>query len=162
MPAFKQAKYTKERSAEIRLTALGVLQDAGKPLTISEICAADLSLTYQTTQKMARELSSLVEAGLVEAIGNGTNRSYILSAKVYKQNNESAKYVRQTDIDAVRYPELIIKLAKQQDGVITKEDVAELLKITKVQAYLQIKKLLAEGKLVPNQKGKYANYKLKD
>lgn len=66
MPAFKQAKYTKERSAEIRLTALGVLQDAGKPLTISEICAADLSLTYQTTQKMARELSSLVEAGLVK------------------------------------------------------------------------------------------------
>lgn len=66
MPAFKQAKYTKERSAEIRLTTLGVLQDAGKPLTISEICAADLSLTYQTTQKMARELSSLVEAGLVK------------------------------------------------------------------------------------------------
>lgn len=66
MPAFKQAKYTKERSAEIRLTALGVLQDAGKPLTISEICAADLSLTYQTTQKMARELSSLIEAGLVK------------------------------------------------------------------------------------------------
>lgn len=66
MPAFKQTKYTKERSAEIRLTALGVLQDAGKPLTISEICAADLSLTYQTTQKMARELSSLIEAGLVK------------------------------------------------------------------------------------------------
>lgn len=66
MPAFKQAKYTKERSAEIRLTALGVLQDAGKPLTISEICAADMTLTYQTTQKMARELSSLVEAGLVK------------------------------------------------------------------------------------------------
>lgn len=66
MPAFKQAKYTKERSTEIRLTALGVLQDAGKPLTISEICAADLSLTYQTTQKMARELSSLIEAGLVK------------------------------------------------------------------------------------------------
>lgn len=65
MPAFKQAKYTREKSAEIRLTALGVLVDAGRPLTISEICAADLSLTYQTTQKMARELASLVEAGLV-------------------------------------------------------------------------------------------------
>ena len=65
MPAFKQSKYTKEKSAEIRLTALGVLVDAGRPLTISEICASDLSLTYQTTQKMARELSELVEAGLV-------------------------------------------------------------------------------------------------
>lgn len=65
MPAFKQAKYSKEKSAEIRLTALGVLQDAGRPLTISEICTADMSLTYQTTQKMARELASLVEGGLV-------------------------------------------------------------------------------------------------
>ena len=66
MPAFKQAKYTKERSVEIRLGALGVLQDAGRPLTISEICAADMTLTYQTTQKMARELADLVEAGLVK------------------------------------------------------------------------------------------------
>ena len=65
MPAFKQAKYTREKSAEIRLTALGVLVDAGKPLTISEICAADLTLIYITTQKMARELGDLVEAGLV-------------------------------------------------------------------------------------------------
>ena len=122
---------------------------------LSEVIHLNKSRTSST-------IENLVEAGLVEAIGNGANRSYILSAKVYKQNNDSAKYVRQTDIDAVRYPELIIKLAKQQDGVITKEDVAELLKITDVQAYLQIKKLLAEGKLVPNQKGKYANYKLKD
>ena len=103
-------------------------------------------------------IENLVEAGLVEAIGNGANRSYILSSKVYKQNNESAKYVRQTDIDAVRYPELIIKLAKQQDGIITKEDVMNLLKITSDQAYSQIKKLIAEDKLVQNQKGKYANY----
>ena len=66
MPAFKQAKYTREKSAEIRLTALGVLVDAGRPLTISEICAGDISLTYQTTQKMSRELAELVEAGLVK------------------------------------------------------------------------------------------------
>lgn len=65
MPAFVKPKYTREKSAEIRLTALGVLVDAGRPLTISEICAADMSLTYQSTQKMARELGSLVEAGLV-------------------------------------------------------------------------------------------------
>ena len=58
----------------------------------------------------------------------------------------------QTDIDAVRYPELILKLAKQQDGIITKEDVMDLLKITRDQAYSQIKKLMVEGKLVQNQK----------
>ena len=41
-------------------------------------------------------IESLVEAELIEAIGNGAHRSYILSAKVYKQNNESAKYVMWT------------------------------------------------------------------
>ena len=66
MPAFKQAKYSKTQSAEIRLTILDVLVNAGRPLTISEICASDLTLTYQTTQKMARELSDLIEAGLVK------------------------------------------------------------------------------------------------
>lgn len=105
-------------------------------------------------------IETLVESDLVEAIGNGQNRSYILSSKVYKQNNESAKYVRQTDIDAVRYPELILKLAKQKDGIITKEDVMDLLKMTSDQAYAQIKKLIADKKLRVNQKGKYANYKL--
>ena len=58
----------------------------------------------------------------------------------------------QTDIDAVRYPELILKLAKQQDGIITKENVMDLLKISRDQVYSQIKKLMAEGKLVHNQK----------
>lgn len=122
---------------------------------LSEVIHLNKSRTIAT-------IENLVEAGLVEAAGNGPNRSYILSAKVYKQSNESAKYIRQANIDAVRYPELIIKLAKQQDGFISKEDVADLLKITDVQAYFQIKKLLSEGKLVVNRKGKYANYKLKD
>lgn len=41
-------------------------------------------------------IESLVESGLVEAIGNGAHRYYILSAKVYEQNNESAKYIMWT------------------------------------------------------------------
>ena len=68
----------------------------------------------------------------------------------------------QTDNDAVRYPELILKLAKQQDGIITKENVMDLLKISRDQVYSQVKKLMGEGKLVQNQKGKYANCKLKE
>ena len=121
-----------------------------------------INVIHLKKSRIIATVESLVEAGLVEAIGNGANRSFILSAKVYKQKNESVNYVRQTDIDAVRYPELIIKLAKQQNGIITKENAMDLLKITGDQAYSQIKKLLAEGKLVLNQKGKYANYKIKD
>lgn len=32
-------------------------------------------------------------------------------------------YVRQTDIDKIRYPELVMKLATTKGGVITKQDV---------------------------------------
>ena len=97
MPAFKQAKYTREKSAEIKLTALRVLQDAGRPLTISEICASDMSLTYQTTQKMARELAELVEAGLtngkelVKVLGNGELKAKVdVEANAFSKSAEEA------------------------------------------------------------------------
>lgn len=95
MPAFKQPKYTKERSVEIRLAALGVLQDADRPLTISEICAADMSLTYQTTQKMARELADLVEAGLVKKTkSKAKNRMvYVAVANLEEQGYDMENFV---------------------------------------------------------------------
>lgn len=39
---------------------------------------------------------------------------------------------------------MILKLARTQDGIITKQDVAELLMITPNQAYSEIKKLVSE------------------
>lgn len=95
MPAFVKPKYTRERSIEIRLAALGVLQDADRPLTISEICAADMSLTYQTTQKMARELADLVEAGLVRKTKSKTkNRMvYMAVANLEEQGYDMENFV---------------------------------------------------------------------
>ena len=55
---------------------------------------------------------------------------------------------------------MVLKLAKTQDGTVTKQDVAELLKITPEQAYSIIKKMVAEKKLCKEQGGKYAKYKL--
>lgn len=86
MPAFKSAKYSKERSAEIRLTALGVLQDAGTALTISEICAGDLTLTYLTPQKMARELGDLIEAGLVKKTKSKSKGRMVYAAVACLEN----------------------------------------------------------------------------
>lgn len=88
------------------------------------------------------------------------NRTFILGAKIYKENKEAIQYVRQSDIDSIRYPEMIIKLANTQNGIITKQDVAELLKVTPNQAYSYIKKLQKEGKLELVQRGKYSKYKL--
>ena len=93
---------------------------------------------------------------MVEAVGNGRGQAYILSAKVYK---DPAKYVRQTDIDKLRYPELIRKLAKSR-GVITRKDVVELLRVSPPQAYRILQKMLEEGEIVREGNTRAAVYRI--
>ena len=119
-----------------------------------------VAMTNLGESKIRASIEMLIEAGLVEALGRGNARIYMLSAKVYRENNESIQYVRQTGIDSITYPEMVLKLAKTQAGTVTKQDVAELLKITPEQAYSIIKKMVAEKKLCKEQGGKYAKYKL--
>lgn len=105
-------------------------------------------------------LEDMLEDGLVEEYGRGRNRSYMLSSRVYKKVGKEKEYIRQSGIDKVRYPEMIIKLAQGQGGIITKHDVAELLHVEENQAYQYISALMKEGKLTKNQSGRYANYRL--
>ena len=143
----------------------------GRPLSISSLMILSLlknekrlsidqmaSLTHFSEGKLRGAIENLIEDGLVEGIGNGKSRSYLLSEKVYKESNRTIQYVRQTGIDKIAYPEMIMKLAKTQDGIITKQDVAELLKVTPEQAYSEIKKLVEKGKLSRLCGGKYAKY----
>ncbi|KAI4439772.1 hypothetical protein C824_002259 [Schaedlerella arabinosiphila] len=53
-----------------------------------------------------------------------------------------------------------MKLADTQNGIITKQDVAELLKVTPSQAYTIIKKLQDEGRLELLCGGKYSKYRI--
>ena len=145
----------------------------GKPLSIYSLMILSLlkterrvdlsrivNVTHLSEGKIRSSIENLIETGLVEGNGNGKSRTYMLSEKVYKESNKSIQYVRQTGIDKVAYPEMILKLAKTQDGIITKQDVAELLKITPDQAYKEIKKLVASGKLYKFYGGKYTKYKI--
>lgn len=119
-----------------------------------------VNATHLSEGKIRSSIENLIETGLIEGNGNGKSRTYMLSGKVYKESNKSIQYVRQTGIDKVAYPEMILKLAKTQDGIITKQDVAELLKITPDQAYAEIKKLMAAGKMYKYCGGKYTKYKV--
>ena len=74
-------------------------------------------------------LETLVESGLVEALGNGRGRNYMLSSKAYGADNAAA-YVRQKGIDEFRDPEL----ARKQ-GEIRRTDVVTLLHISAPKAY---------------------------
>ena len=67
------------------------------------------------------------------------------------------EYVRQSDIDRVRYPELIIKLMHEQKSV-SKNDVMELLHLEGNQAYYQLRKLVLEGRAKKVGSGRNVRY----
>ena len=125
-------------------------------------CSLDriIEVTNLSENKVRAAVENMIEIGLVEASGNGKNRSFILGKNVYREKNESIKYVRQTDIDSIRRPELIMKLAKTQQGIITKQDVIDLLKISPAQAYSLLKQLKNENKITLLNGGKYARYRI--
>lgn len=111
--------------------------------------------------KVRTTVEKLVESGLVEADGNGNSRAYILSAALYKNADNVIGYVRQTGIDRVRYPELVLKFAKNNQGKVTRKDVMQLLHLNQGQAYRLLVKMTEEGKLLLVGKGKFAYYKIK-
>ena len=102
-------------------------------------------------------LDSSIEAGIVEGYGNGRNRTYILSPKVYRTKAAKIGYVRQVDIDETRYPELIINLAKNTN-FISRADVVQLLHVSPSKAYTLLRKLVEQKQLMPINKGHYAKY----
>ena len=143
----------------------------GKPLSLRSQLVLDALKKQRrlTTSDLASQLhytdatiratvESLVEAGLVEAHGSSTARTYMLSARVYSAAGKEVDFVRQSDIDKVRYPELIMKLAKQQGGRVTNKDVMNLLHLGRKQAYRQLKKLEADGQLGLVKRGAYSYY----
>lgn len=115
--------------------------------------------TNLSNNKIYSAVENMVEEGLLEASGHGKNRTYILGKKIYTEKKETIKYVRQTGIDKIRYQELVMKLAHEQEGIITKQDVVELLNVTPTQAYAIIRQLQKEGKLTLLCGGKYSKYK---
>ena len=125
-------------------------------------CSLDriIEVTNLSENKVRAAVENMIEIGLLEATGNGKNRSFILGKQIYQEANESIKYVRQTDIDSIRRPELIMKLAETQQGIITKQDVMDLFKISPAQAYSLLKQLKNENKITLLNGGKYARYRI--
>ena len=125
-------------------------------------CSLDriIEVTNLSENKVRAAVENMIETGLLESSGNGKNRSFILGKQVYREANESIKYVRQTDIDSIRRPELIMKLAETQQGIITKQDVMDLFKISPAQAYSLLKQLKNENKITLLNGGKYARYRI--
>jgi len=105
----------------------------------------------------AKRLEGLVASGLVEALGTNRNRTYLLSPRVYEKTSDLLRYVRQKDIDVLRFEELVFSLAEKQ-GRVTRGDVVELLHIEPSRAYQVLRRLVESDKIELVGKGRYAHY----
>jgi len=119
-------------------------------------------VTHINKNRILAVIESMVEDGLVEEFGSGRTRSFMLSSQLYQRAGKTKEYVRQSGIDKVRYEEMVVKLARQQKGIITKQDVIDLLHIESQRAYRCIANLVSEKKLKKIQNGRYAKYCLMD
>lgn len=137
------------------LLILSALQSQRR-LTIAEI--AEVTNIGEIRAKAVVE--KLVEAGLVDASGNNKARFYILSSKVYKEQDNIVGYVRQTGIDAVKYEAWIMEFIQKQGGKITRDNVVELLNVTPPQAYRLLKKMSDKGRIKLVGSGRSAYYEL--
>jgi ATP-dependent DNA helicase RecG len=104
-----------------------------------------------------RVLEGLLEAGLVEGQGIKKERTYTLSAIVYRSLGEPRAYVRQAGFDAIRQEEMVKQLANQQDS-IQRRDVMELCGLSQDQATRLLRRLVDAGHLVRRGERRGAHY----
>lgn len=110
-----------------------------------------MNIINSSQVRLGSNLSLLIGKDIVVEDGFGDYCIYRLKNEVCDSNG----WYSYKDIS---YAEIILNFAKNHNGTVTKQDVAKLLKLTKEQAYSEIKKLVAQGKLYRYCGGKYTKY----
>lgn len=96
-------------------------------------------------QKDARStLHRLVGAGLVEERGNKKGRTWHLSAAAYRALGDKAAYVRQRGFEPLQQEQMVLQYMEKH-GKITRQDVAQLCRLTGPQAYRLLQRLVDQG-----------------
>lgn len=99
----------------------------------------------------------LTELGMVEGIGNGSARRYMLSSKVYSISNNTAGYIRQRGWNTLQEREMILSHFDKYPE-ITRQGVAELCRCTLNHASWLLRQLVDENILVLHGKGRGSRY----
>lgn len=113
------------------------------------------------TTRSRRTLEQLVEAGLIEAHGNGRSRTYTLSAQVYQAKGEKLAYTRQVGFSQVQHPEMVLNYVRQHKQ-IKRADVMELCHLTENQAAKLLKRLKDDGRLAQSGERRWSFYTLNE
>ena len=99
----------------------------------------------------------LTELGIVEGVGNGKARRYMLSSKVYSVANNKAGYVRQRGWSTIQEKEMILAHLDGYES-ITREGVMDLCKCTPNHAAWLLRQLVDEGRIILFGAGRGAHY----
>jgi ATP-dependent DNA helicase RecG len=102
-------------------------------------------------------MERLVEIGMIEARGTGRGRSYILSARVYRQAGDKSRYVRQAGFDPIQQRQMVLQFLEKH-GRIRRSEVAELCRIGPFQATRLLAKLVKDGEITRHGQGKGTHY----
>jgi ATP-dependent DNA helicase RecG len=120
----------------------------------------DLARHIHRDQSQAkRTLERLVEAGLVQPHGNTRNRSYTLSAEMYRAKGEQVAYTRQAGFSSLQHEQMVLGHVRHH-GRIQRGEVIELCRLTNSQAAKLLKRLKNEGKLKQHGERRWAFYSL--
>ena len=138
------------------LIALAALREL-KRLTTEE-----LATHIQREQAQAkRTLEGLVEAGLAQAHGTARGRSYTLALGVYQADGRQADYIRQLGFSGLQQEQMVLSYV-QKNGSVRRNEVADLCRLTSLQARDLLKRLRDTGKLIQHGQKRAAYYVLAD
>ncbi len=138
------------------LIALAALREQ-KRLDVEELAGH----IHRDQSQAKRTLERLVEAGLVQPHGNTRNRSYTLSAEVYRAKGKQVAYTRQAGFSRLQHEQMVLGHL-QHHREIRRNEVMELCHLTGDQAAKLLKRLKDEGRLVQHGERRGAFYTLSE
>lgn len=138
------------------LIALATLREQ-KRLGMDELA----SHIHRDAVQARRTLEKLVEAGLVQPHGNTRNRSYTLSAEVYRAKGNQVAYTRQAGFSGLQHEQMVLSHVRHH-GRIQRSEVIDLCHLSRDQAAKLLRRLKDEGKLIQHGERRGSFYTLLD
>lgn len=149
-------------------------EQAARPFSVEDLLLLnrlweERTLTVEDASKAAHlsrsearaRLAQLLETGLIEARGDGTSRTFHLSAGIYRGLGAKSAYVRQHGFEPLQQRQMVLQFVAKH-GRITRAEVAELCKLASSQARNLLAKLTQEGRLQMRGKLRGAHYVARD
>jgi ATP-dependent DNA helicase RecG len=129
---------------------------------LKRLTTEELAVHIQREPAQAkRTLEALVEAGLAQAHGTARGRTYTLAAGVYQAEGEKAAYTRQMGFSDLQHEQMVLSYVRQH-GSVRRGDVADLCRLTSIQARDLLKRLKGAGRLQQHGERRTAYYVLGD